>query len=197
MLNFPINNQYFYTNRAVHSCVPKLIEELTSGITKPTRPSIESSPGSSPEKVSSDSKPSPSTNLSNRKLSVASISRLLLNFASFTNRAKGDIESAFIIYRRAYRIDESNPKVLAHFAHFLGEEGGDIMNSNLAHKNKPPDTPNHTKSRLSCSEAEKLFGLALKSNPSDALIAMWYAKLLKKVGKYAQVIFNIYTINYP
>jgi Tfp pilus assembly protein PilF len=105
--------------------------------------------------------------------------RLLLNYASFVNRARGDVEGAFIIYRKAYRIDETNPKVLAHFAHFLAEEGGDLMNS-------PSKNKGNAINSFSNIEAERLFSLALKSNPNDALIALWYAKLLRKVGKIGQ-----------
>lgn len=164
-------------------CVPALIEELNSGISGSRRPTIEESPTVSPEKQtpvklpSVNSHMSPFDSPSSRKAPATVVMRLLLNFASFISRARGDVEGAFIIYRKAYRIDETNPKVLAHFAHFLAQEGGDLMNS-----------PSKNSGRVSTAEAERLFSLALKSNPRDALIAMWYAKLLKRAGKLGQVI---------
>jgi tetratricopeptide (TPR) repeat protein len=150
------------------------------GISGVKRPSIEESPSTSPVKTVSASSPlSPPDSPGTKKIPVGIVMRLLLNFASFLSRARGDIEGAFIVYRKAYRIDETDPKVLAHFAHFLAEEGGDLMNS--------PTKNAAGTSHVSTSEAERLFALALKSNPKDAMIAIWYAKLLKKSGKLGQV----------
>ena len=167
-----------FFRRAVQVYVPQLMKELEIGVAKGARPPLESPNESHISESSSPLARSPldSSRESGRKTSFSSVVRLLLNYAAFVNRGKGDVEGAFIIYRRAYRIDETNAKVLAHFAHFLAEEGGDFVNSPSKNKGK----------NLTTAEAERLFSLALKSNPGDPLIALWYAKLLKNDGKFAQ-----------
>ena len=151
------------------------------------RPQIELSPTSSPLVKASSVVSSPPSSPNTKKTHVSTVLRLLLNFAAFINRAKGDVEGAFIIYRKAYRIDETNPKVLAHFAHFLAEEGGDLINSPSKNSSSKA-LGGRSRSQFSTAEAERLFELALRSNPKDAMIAMWYAKLLRKAGKLGQVL---------
>ena len=171
-----------FFRRAVQVYAPQLMMDLKIGVSKGARPPLES-PIQSPNSASSSpiaKSPMDPWEEKGSRTSVASVIRLLLNYAAFINRGKGDVEGAFIIYRRAYRIDATNAKVLAHFAHFLAEEGGDFINS------PSKNATNERNRSFTTLEAERLFSLALKSNPGDPLIALWYAKLLKKDRKFGQ-----------
>ena len=86
----------------------------------------------------------------------------LLNFAGFLSRAKGDIESAQIVYSKALQIASNDAKVLGIVGHFLSEEGGNSK------------------------KAAEILAKAMKIDPNNAKHAMWYAKVLKKQGKYCQ-----------
>jgi len=86
----------------------------------------------------------------------------LLNFAGFLSRAKGDIESAQIVYSKALQIGSNDSKVLGIVGHFLSEEGGNSK------------------------KAAEIFAKAMKIDPNNAKHAMWYAKVLKKQQKYGQ-----------
>ena len=97
------------------------------------------------------------TRIKNRDVVV-----LLLKFASFLTRAQGDVEAATAVYKKAVEIEPSDPIILGSAAHFLASEGGDQV------------------------EALALYSRALKADPSNALHALWYAKLLRKVGNIAQ-----------
>eukprot|EP01038_Epipyxis_sp_PR26KG_P011741 gene11741-15711_t len=94
---------------------------------------------------------------------VRHIILLLKSYAKFLTIAKGDVDNAIKIYRKAIEIEPNNAMMLATFAHFLTLEGHGSMN-----------------------EALKMFQQALHIDPTNPLISMWYAKLLKRSGKLAQ-----------
>lgn len=87
---------------------------------------------------------------------------LLMKYASFLSRAQGDVETASAVYKKAVEIEPNDSIVLGSAAHFLASEGGDHQ------------------------EALALYSRSLKIDPSNALHALWYAKLLRKVGNLAQ-----------
>lgn len=90
--------------------------------------------------------------------------KFLLSFAKFMAKARGDIEAACSLYKRALAVDGENPVVLGSYAHFLAHEG-----------------------EGSKKEAERLFKKSLKINPNGAQVMLWYAKLLKRIGRSGQV----------
>lgn len=94
--------------------------------------------------------------------------------------------------------------VMATYGHFLTEEG-DVRVKSHHHKNETAQkATNETGSDLANSEnppkhplsnpitadgqlAMEMFQKALKIDPNNPLTLMWYAKLLKKMGKMGQV----------
>lgn len=90
---------------------------------------------------------------------VRNIVNLILDFAKFLSRAKGDIESATRLYRKAVELSPDSGRVLATVAHFLCQEGGNP------------------------SESVHLFSEAIIAEPRNSLILMRFAKLLRRIGQ--------------
>jgi tetratricopeptide (TPR) repeat protein len=123
-----------------------------------TTEAVVASPGTSGIAIIPDVEPgSGGLRIKNRDLVT-----LLMKYASFLTRAQGDVEAATAIYKRAVEIEPNDSLILGSAAHFLASEGGDHQ------------------------EALALYSRSLKADPSNALHALWYAKLLRKVGNLAQ-----------
>ena len=145
----------FFT-RAVHVCIPDLLQNVALKSSPPSKTGgAQSHTTSSPPKV-------PTANAST--LRVKSVIRLLLTYANFLKRSKGDMEAAAVVYRKAAEIGPDNAKALAECGSFLFEEGG--------HANAP--------------EALNLLAKSLKAAPNNPVHALLYAKLLRKCGKMSQ-----------
>jgi len=166
----------FY-RRALQICVPGLLDEVArrDKISSPEqiRPTVEQS---TPEDIAKRSPP-PSQG---QKISVKSIVSLLLSYAQFLSRAKGDVEATLLVYRRAVKVAPKDGQALAAFAHFLAEEGGSISIAS------PVSSPGVDCAKQAADEAAALFQDALKVCPGNPLIALWYAKFLKKKKKFAE-----------
>jgi tetratricopeptide (TPR) repeat protein len=87
---------------------------------------------------------------------------LLLDFGAFLSRAKGDVDSAMHLYRKAAVLSPESPRVLAAVAYFLSEEGGSI------------------------NESKQLFAAAIKLEPKNPLYLVRYAKVLRKSKQLGQ-----------
>jgi hypothetical protein len=59
-------------------------------------------------------------------------------------------------------------RVLAQYAHFLSKEGSDSFEA-----------------------ASELFARALRCDATDALTSLWYATLLRKHGRFAEVVLHL------
>jgi Tfp pilus assembly protein PilF len=56
---------------------------------------------------------------------------VLLNFGRFLTRAKGDVELAALVYRKAMQVQPESGAVVASYAHFLACEGRATGSSSL------------------------------------------------------------------
>lgn len=144
-----------FFNRAVHVCIPDLLQKLSpSGKGKVAPPAELLRPVASPPKSISASS----------TLRVKTVIHLLLTYANFLKRSKGDIEGAAAVYFKAVEIAPDHAKALASCGHFLCEEGG----------------------QKNIEEALALFARALRAAPNNVTHALWYAKLLRRCGRIAQ-----------
>mmetsp|Transcript_25444 Transcript_25444/g.37507 ORF Transcript_25444/g.37507 Transcript_25444/m.37507 type:complete len:1122 (+) Transcript_25444:90-3455(+) len=109
---------------------------------------------------------------------VKSLTTMLLHFAAFLRRAKGDLAVAETVLRKAVEISPNDAVVLGTCAHLLAEEA-DESGSDVAVKNK--------------QDAAEIFQRAMKADPSNVNNMLWYAKFLRKTGKIAQaeVMFKV------
>ena len=174
----------FY-RRALQVSVPGLLEEIAHREKTPTSPSTSTPAKARPDFVA----PSPE-DIAKRapppkdgpKISVRSIISLLLTFATFLSRAKGDIEATLLVYRRAIKVAPKDGQALAAFAHFLAEEGAGY---NVVSPANSPGVSGNADQRAT-DEAAGLFQEALKACPGNPLVALWYAKFLKKRKKFGE-----------
>jgi len=100
------------------------------------------------------------------------VTQVLLHYATFLRRAKGDIEVAGIVLRKAADISPTDAVVLGSCAHHLVED------------NMSPEN---------IRDATDMFKRALKNDPSNINNFLWYAKLLHKTGKLseAELMFKV------
>eukprot|EP01042_Synura_sphagnicola_P000994 gene994-1121_t len=118
------------------------------------------------------------------RIKVKAIIRLLLDYGAFLRRARGDVDAALALYRRAAEIAPDNCLVLASLAHFLAEGCTSGTNcKKTEHHHHPADVAENERC---VKEAEELFIRALKADPSDTRALSWYAKLLRRTGRLAQ-----------
>ena len=149
----------FFT-RAVHVCVPDLLLQNE----KTGSPGLGGGGGGVGVRETAAPPPSLQPPLAASNLRVKTVVRLLLTYANFLKRSKGDIESASLVYRKAVDIAPDNAKALAECGHFLCEEGG----------------------QQNMDDALGLLARALKAAPSNPVYALWYAKLLRRCGRTTQ-----------
>lgn len=92
--------------------------------------------------------------------------KTLTSFATFLHKAKGDVESASIVLRRACELAPLNGAVLSRYAQFLirNGDGADV------------------------ALAENLFQRSLACDPADALTCLGYATLLRKGSRLKEVL---------
>ena len=164
-----------FFGRALQQCLPALFNAIASSSKRKVRPAdsdeaaaaASAAPGKAPITLgTSEPASTPAQDVepgsSGSRIKNRDVVVLLLKFASFLSRAQGDVEAATAVYKKAVEIEPKDPIILGSAAHFLASEGGDR------------------------EEALALYSRALKADPSNALHALWYAKLLRKVGNIAQ-----------
>ena len=171
----------FY-RRAIQVCVPSLMDELKS-----PRESTEDLASHGGERSPKDSS---WRNILDRERKVPGdtpiiaptktksiarvhlVTQVLLHYATFLRRAKGDIEVAGIVLRKAADISPSDAVVLGSCAHHLVED------------NMSPEN---------IRDATDMFKRALKNDPANINNFLWYAKLLHKTGKLseAELMFKV------
>ena len=100
------------------------------------------------------------------------VTQVLLHYATFLRRAKGDIEVAVIVLRKAADISPTDAVVLGSCAHHLVED------------HMSPEN---------IRDATDMFKRAFKNDPSNINNFLWYAKLLHKTGKLseAELMFKV------
>lgn len=139
---------------------------------------------------------------------------LLLHYATFLTRAKGDIEAAGVVYAKAMEIDPNNVQLLVQFGHFLAEEENkgkkaiayrlrerDAKRQWLEDNSEDEDSDEemaplqdpmcHRNTNLGLHitrgwTVDQLYGMALKLDPTNAVATLGYAKYLRKCHKMAQ-----------
>lgn len=79
------------------------------------------------------------------------------------------MEASHLLYKKGIELSPNDPHLLAIFAHFL---------SNLGDK-----------SQETSDLALNYFQQAMKLNPNNCQYALWYAKLLKRLG--INLLFNV------
>ena len=138
-------------------CLPDLLESLESRTPRqlfdsPSKPKTTSTsrPGSS----SSDPRPPPAhqpNTASHTKISH--LINLLCSYASFLQRAKGDLEAAGLVYTKAMMIDSNNGHLLRQFSHFLAEEQFKMQKEVKQHYRRRADWEAEKQDRLKAGEA--------------------------------------------
>ena len=178
----------FY-RRAIQVCVPSLMDELQSprggdegeldGVNISWRDILDRTmhfpsraPNTPPRGSDAMGKDlSLNTENSNESIGTTQLTRVhvithvLLHYATFLRRAKGDIEVAGIVLRKAAEISPTDAVVLGTCAHHLIEDH--ISPENIR-------------------DATDMFKRALKSDPGNINNFLWYAKMLHKTGKLAE-----------
>lgn len=166
-----------FFNRALQICMPGIHSKLS---TPKKKLSSEPSFSINFDSISLKSPSSVPGNTYDPKelegFQIKSITKLLLSFANFMIKSKGDIEAAYILLDKAVSIDSNNGSSLAKFAHFLSEHRG-------------ADFLGLIKSQSTSDEfsrfIDQLFRNALKLQPGNVNQMLWYAKFLKRSGKLA------------
>ena len=154
-----------FFKRAIQSSIPSIYQSI-----------INNSPGknksvSSPSAESNTPDIPPPNVATTPTLKVRYVTKLLLHYASFLTRAKGDVEIALLLYRKALEINPNDADVIGAAAHFLSTEGFVVEGLDPC----------------------VLFAKSLKINPNNPLHAMWYAKALKSKKSYneAEIMYQV------
>lgn len=103
------------------------------------------------------------------------LSSVLLHYANFLRRAKGDVGLAELVLRKAAQISPTDSLILGNCAHFLAEESygqNDQLDSATVEQYQ--------------KEASEMFIRAMKLNPSNVSNMLWYAKFLHKTNHIGQ-----------
>lgn len=99
-------------------------------------------------------------------LKLCQVLQLLLTFANFMVKARGDVESAHILFQKALLLAPTDGFVLANTAHFLAQSASE------AGLLKEGD-----------EQIDRLFRDAIRCSPGKPNFILWYAKFLKRKGK--------------
>jgi tetratricopeptide (TPR) repeat protein len=144
---------------------------------------------------------SSSTNISvENGVKINDVIQLLLSFANFMIKSKGDIESSFILLEKAVQLAPTQAVPLAHYGHFLSEHCNDdeflLMNEPAnqtpSSTSAPSDGHPHPPSQplppsvakdSQFQKIDNLFRSAMKYQPGNITHMMWYGKFLKKYNK--------------
>lgn len=102
--------------------------------------------------------------LREERFKLKNIVSLLLNFANFMEKAKGDAEAAAMLLHKAVSLAPNDAFGLATLAHFS------TLHKGVCKELSPTDT-------------DELFRKALRLEPKNAMFMMWYGKFLKKRKK--------------
>jgi tetratricopeptide (TPR) repeat protein len=127
-----------FFRRALQTCVPALLrrldlrasreDDLFSSSSSPSHLAF-GSPSATGATSAEGASPSSSSNLpdASSRLPLKAVVSLLLAFANFLNRAKGDIESALLVFERALEIQPQSPLVLSAACYFFSGAGYDVV----------------------------------------------------------------------
>lgn len=161
----------FY-RRAIQLYLPSMIHDITS-------PSKQTTQSFDWDQIlnSSPLKPIPKHNPENgdSALPIKRLTSILLHYASFLRRAKGDLSLAEIVLKKAAEMSPTDSVVLGNCAHFLAEE---------AYGNR--DNLESKASQHYHQEASSMFVRAMKADPSNINNMLWYAKFLHKSNQINQ-----------
>eukprot|EP01041_Mallomonas_annulata_P010224 gene10224-21317_t len=126
------------------------------------------------------------------RIRMKAVVRLLLDYASFLCRSRGDIEGAVALYRRAIEVAPGDAIALSSLAHLLADNATDAYRSMLTNNNA---TDNRSEREVDMKriiqEADEvcttgMFVRALKADPGNVTAVGWYAKLLRRTGRLGQ-----------
>ncbi len=128
------------------------------------------------------------------RLTTNRVVRFVMGFAQFL-AARGDVDGATVLFRKALQIAPDNAIVVSEFAHFLAKE---VKSRSLKHdrkgekmtedgqKEKGDRECDHSQQQEAL-EAEFLFRRGMHLSPNNVQVAMWYGNLLKKMRKLGEV----------
>eukprot|EP01033_Poteriospumella_lacustris_P016311 gene16311-11660_t len=120
---------------------------------------------------------------------------LLLSFAKFLLKSKGDVDAAALLLQQAVLLAPDHAACLAQYAHFLTEHvplkpDAAVVSSSTGGgggggggaSSRPPK-PSITQ------QIDALFQRALQCAPGHCVFMMWYAKFLKKLKRFGPAEF--------
>lgn len=150
-----------FFRRAIQECVPSLL-----------RPS----PDVKAEKYVADTNPAPTHSSGAFRSKV--VTQVLLHYGRFLQRAQGDMDLAEDLFRKAVDVSPDDVGALGALGRFLSSDSIDPRG--------PLPSP-ASDEMLRMNEAEELFARALRIEPENVTVLLWYAKLLKSTRKIIQV----------